>query len=124
MKKLLCIDFQVAAVHREQRVSTNIMYFNRMHCLFVDGEYEGYTREDYVAKMRDLFKSILRDVRALSTIYAKYYGRVDSGLRIIVDREIESNSRLINKFIDSYSRVKNWRVIAGLKLPQKLTYCA
>lgn len=123
MKKLLCVDFQVAAIYREQRVSTNIMYFNRMHCHLIDGDNEGYALDDYVAKMRELFKAILRDIRALSAIYAKYYGRIENGFRVTVDRQIEQNSRFINRFIDSNKRLRNWRVIKGLKLPQRFVYC-
>ena len=123
MKKLLCVDYQVAAIHREQRVSTNIMRFNRMGCHLIDCDYEGNTEDDYVAKMRDLFKAILRDIRALAAIYAKYYGRIENGFRVIVDRQIESNSRFVNRFIDDNNRRRNWRVIKGLKLPQRFAYC-
>lgn len=121
MKKLLPIDFQAAAYARECRAEANIAEFNRMKDRLFEGDYKG-TREDYVTKMRDLFKSILRDIRSLATLYAKYYSQFDNSARPFIDGQIELYSRRFNRFIDRYNRSSNWRVIKGLQLPQRFTF--
>lgn len=121
MKKLLAIDFQILSHYRTRTVEGLIKHLDSMKENFLNGKYEG-TREDYVAKMRELFKGILRNIRALSALYAKYYGRLENVSRVMVDREIKLNSRFINRFIDHYSN-SSWRVIKGLKLPQRFAYC-
>ena len=87
-----------------------------------DGEYEG-AREDYAAKMRDVFKAILRNIRALTALYARYYGHIENdGARQFVNGQIELYCRRFNRFIDRYNRSSNWSVIKGLQLPARLTF--
>ena len=121
MKKFLPIDFQIAAYARECRAEANIGKFNRMKDHLFESDYEG-TREDYTAKMRDLFKTILNDLRSLSPLYAKYYGKFDNGARPFIDGQIEIYSRRFNRFIDRYNN-SEWRVVKGLKMPQRFTFC-